>query len=206
MKLKMTFLAVAVVVVASGLYVTARSLATLRSSTPVSQTPEAASKTIDPAARNYADVDFAKKQLLYHQLGALLAEKAKNDAVNPEIRRLGAQMNLSETEKANSFARLLEKWNEPFTNITEFPETKGCHGYPTFTGMLPYTAVGTYRLSSGNVVDEQFVMLMKKHHQNSKQLEEVEGRGVGNLELISLRDASTRDYRAESSVLQTVLN
>ena len=124
----------------------------------------------DPKTHDFSDVDYAQKKLIHHQLGAMIADKAKTDANNPEIRQLAKQVSFRETERANVYAALLTSWNESYLNITDFPETGGCNGYPTFSGMLPHLEVGKYRLSSGESVDATFLTLLIEHHKKATDL------------------------------------
>lgn len=158
----------------------------------------------DPKAHDFSDVDYAQKKLIHHQLGAMIADKAKTDATEPEIRQLAEQVSTRETERASVYAALLTSWNESYLNITDFPETGGCNGYPTFSGMLPHLDVGKYRLSSGESVDTTFLTLLIEHHKKATDLVKLEGAKIGFGELIKLREASQKDYKAEISTLETL--
>ena len=129
-----------------------------------SKTQTKVTKPRDPKTHDLSDVDYAQKKLIHHQLGAMIADKAKTDATKPEIRRLAEQVSAQETERANVYAALLTSWNESYLNITDFPETGDCNGYPTFSGMLPHLDVGKYRLSCGESVDTTFLTLQIEHH------------------------------------------
>lgn len=158
----------------------------------------------DPKTHDFSDVDYAQKKLIHHQLGAMIADKAKTDATEPEIRQLAEQVSTRETERASVYAALLTSWNESYLNITDFPETGGCNGYPTFSGMLPHLDVGKYRLSSGESVDTTFLTLLIEHHKKATDLVKLEGAKIGFGELIKLREASQKDYKAEISTLETL--
>ena len=158
----------------------------------------------DPKTHDFSDVDYAQKKLLHHQLGAMIADKAKTDATKPEIRRLAEQVSAQETERANVYATLLTSWNESYLNITDFPETGGCNGYPTFSGMLPHLDVGKYRLSSGESVDTAFFTLLIEHHTKATDLVKLEGSKIGYGELVKLREASEKEYGAEISTLEAL--
>ena len=74
----------------------------------------------DPKIHDFSDFDYAQKKLIHHQLGAMIADKAKTDAVRPEVRRVAEQVSLQETARANVYATLLTSWNESYLNITDF--------------------------------------------------------------------------------------
>ena len=164
------------------------------------QTKEAEPR--DPNTHDFFDVDYAQKKLIHHQLGAMIADKAKTDATKPEIRQLAEQVSSQETERANVYAALLTSWNESYLNITDFPETGGCNGYPTFSGMLPHLDVGKYRLSSGESVDTTFLTLQIEHHKKATDLVKLEGAKIGFGELVKLRETSQEDYKAEISTFE----
>lgn len=166
------------------------------------QTQEAEPR--DPKTHDFSDVDYAQKKLIHHQLGAMIADKAKTDATKPEIRQLAEQVSSQETERANVYAALLTSWNESYLNITDFPETGGCNGYPTFSGMLPHLDVGKYRLSSGESVDTTFLTLLIEHHKKATDLVKLEGAIIGFGELVKLREASQKEYKAEISTFETL--
>ena len=157
----------------------------------------------DPKTHDFSDVDYAQKKLIHHQLGAMIADKAKTDATNPEIRRIAQTVSTQETERANVYAALLTSWNESYLNITDFPETGGCNGYPTFSGMLPHLDVGKYRLSSGESVDTTFLTLLIEHHKKATDLVKLEGAKIGYGELVKLQIASQAEYKAETKTFET---
>jgi len=165
------------------------------------QTKEAEPR--DPKTHDFSDVDYAQKKLIHHQLGAMIADKAKTDATKPEIRQLAEQVSSQETERANVYAALLTSWNESYLNITDFPETGGCNGYPTFSGMLPHLDVGKYRLSSGESVDTTFLTLLIEHHKKATDLVKLEGAKIGYGELVKLQIASQAEYKAETKTFET---
>lgn len=167
-----------------------------------SKTQTKVTKPRDPKTHDFSDVDYAQKKLIHHQLGAMIADKAKTDATKPEIRRLAEQVSAQETERANVYAALLTSWNESYLNITDFPETGGCNGYPTFSGMLPHVDVGKYRLSSGESVDTAFLTLLIEHHKKATDLVKLEGAKIGYGELVKLRDTSQKEYKAEISTFE----
>ena len=53
-----------------------------------SKTQTKVTKPRDPKTHDFSDVDYAQKKLIHHQLGAMIADKAKTDATKPEIRQL----------------------------------------------------------------------------------------------------------------------
>lgn len=167
-----------------------------------SKTQTKVTKPRDPKTHDLSDVDYAQKKLIHHQLGAMIADKAKTDATKPEIRQLAEQVSSQETERANVYAALLTSWNESYLNITDFPETGGCNGYPTFSGMLPHLDVGKYRLSSGESVDMAFLTLLIEHHKKATDLVKLEGAKIGYGELVKLREASQKEYGAEISTFE----
>ena len=167
-----------------------------------SKTQTKVTKPRDPKTHDFSDVDYAQKKLFHHQLGAMIADKAKTDATKPEIRRRAEQVSAQETERANVYAALLTSWNESYLNITDFPETGGCNGYPTFSGMLPHLDVGKYRLSSGESVDTAFLTLLIEHHKKATDLVKLEGAIIGFGELVKLRDTSQKEYKAEISTFE----
>ena len=169
-----------------------------------SKTQTKVTKPRDPKTHDLSDVDYAQKKLIHHQLGAMIADKAKTDATKPEIRQLAEQVSSRETERASVYAALLTSWNESYLNITDFPETGGCNGYPTFSGMLPHLDVGKYRLSNGESVDTTFLTLLIEHHKKATDLVKLEGAKIGYGELVKLREASQKEYGAEISTFEAL--
>ncbi|MBL8122306.1 DUF305 domain-containing protein [Candidatus Saccharibacteria bacterium] len=170
----------------------------------VSKTQTKVTKPRDPKTHDFSDVDYAQKKLIHHQLGAMIADKAKTDATKPEIRQLAEQVSSRETERASIYAALLTSWNESYLNITDFPETGGCNGYPTFSGMLPHLDIGKFRLSNGESVDTTFLTLLIEHHKKATDLVKLEGAKIGFGELVKLREASQKEYKAEISTLEAL--
>lgn len=158
----------------------------------------------DPTVYDPNDIDYAEKKLIHHQLATLLADKAKADASRPAIRQLAERVSIRETERANVYAALLISWDEAYMNISDFPEKNGCNGYPTFSGMLSHSDVGSYRLSSNASVDTKFISLLLEHHEKANDLAKVEGAKIGFGRLIELRKASQKEYMAEISELEDI--
>ena len=203
---KIHIIGVTLVVLFGGVFLVARSLDV----SPDTQKPEnevtrqlksGTASSSDPTKYDYGDVDYAKKKLIHHQLAVLIAEKAKTDAQRPEVRQFAEQIILQETERANQYKTILTSWDETYMNITDFPETSGCNGYPTFSGMLPHKDVGAYRLSSGENVDVNFFSLLIQHHTKATILAQQEGAKIRYGELVTLRDRSTKQYAEEMSTL-----
>lgn len=57
----------------------------------------------DPKTHDFSDVDYAQKKLIHHQLGAMIADKAKTDATKPEIRQLAEQLSTKHTSENLGF-------------------------------------------------------------------------------------------------------
>ena len=57
----------------------------------------------DPKTHDFSDVDYAQKKLIHHQLGAMIADKAKTDATKPEIRQLAEQVSTKHTSENLGF-------------------------------------------------------------------------------------------------------
>ena len=158
----------------------------------------------ESSERSFADLDFARKSLLYHQLAAWFAEKAISDASTSEVRRIAEEIYSRETEKAAAFAALLTTWNESYVNLTDFPEANGCLGYPTFTGMSPHAEVASYRASKGMEVDSRFLALLLAHHQKGSTLSEIEGRAVRQRDLVLLKPSSLEGYQGEIELIESL--
>lgn len=159
----------------------------------------------DPTKHEYSDIDYATKMLLYHQLAAQLADVAKERATRAEIRLIAEQYSAKEAQHAELYANLLKSWNEPYVNLTDFPEVNGCNGYPTFAGMLSHATVRDYRNSSDKDIDEQFLELMIEHHQGLTELVNDNGRLVGYGVLIQAKDTTLKSQNDEVERLNTML-
>ncbi len=160
----------------------------------------------DPTKHEYSDIDYATKMLLYHQLAAQLADVAKERATRAEIRLIAEQYSAKEAQQAELYANLLKSWNEPYVNLTDFPEVNGCNGYPTFAGMLSHATVRAYRNSSDKDIDEQFLELMIEHHQGLTELVNDNGRLVGYGVLIQAKDTTLKSQTDEMGRLNTILS
>jgi len=55
----------------------------------------------------------------------MIADKAKTDATNPEIRKIAHTVSSQETERASVYAALLTSWNESYLNITDLVKLEG---------------------------------------------------------------------------------
>ncbi len=145
----------------------------------------------DPTKHDTFDIEFSKKLLLYHQLAAKLDSYAMTNATRPEIRAYANQKNQYNVSQAAIYSKLLDMWNEKYTNLDDYPKVTGsaCSGYPTFPGMLSHSDVSAYLQSTGSEVDKSYLALMIQHHNGITSIVKAEGHFVIYGDLVKTRDA-----------------
>lgn len=142
-------------------------------SAPKSKTTQAASKSKKPSNPNehsYVDVDFARKMIVHNQQGVQMADIAKKNATNEEVRQLAASISDELSSNTKKYIGWLNGWKETYFDLSDFPEMEGHDMYPTHPGMASLSDLGALESATGGSVDELFLQLMIAHHEGANEM------------------------------------
>lgn len=127
---------------------------------------------VDPEEHNYADSDFAKRMIVHNQQGIQMAEIAKKNAEDEDVRQLAASIREALSNSTEQYSKWLTEWNEEYFELSYFPEEEGHDAYPTHPGMASLNDLHSLRSATGSAVDEQFLRLMIAHHEGAAEMAE----------------------------------
>lgn len=142
-------------------------------SAPESKPMPSASKSEKPAnpnEHNYMDTDFAKKMIVHNQQGIQMADIAKKNASDDKVRQLAVRISDELTSDTKQYINWLTEWKGTYFNLSDFPEMEGHDMYPTGPGMASLGEIDALKTATGNSVDKQFLDLMIKHHEGTKEM------------------------------------
>ena len=142
-------------------------------SAPKDQTTQRVSKSekkADPEEHNFTDVDFARKMIVHSQQGIQIADIAKKNATNEEVRQLAASISDELSSNTKKYIGWLNGWKETYFNLSDFPEMEGHDMYPTHPGMASLSDLGALESATGGSVDELFLQLMIAHHEGANEM------------------------------------
>lgn len=140
-------------------------------SAPKNKTPLASKneKAVNPKEHSYTDVDFAKKMIVHNQQGIQMADVAKKNTTNEEVRQIATRISEELSNDTGQYIEWLTEWKETYSNLSDFPEMDGHDMYPTFPGMATVAEVWVLESTIGGAFDKQFLQLMIKHHEGAKE-------------------------------------
>jgi uncharacterized protein (DUF305 family) len=190
-----------VVIAATGLFTGWLILRDRPASAPQNQATESTDttkETVNPEEHNRGDAGFAKKMLVHSQQGVEMAEIARKNAASEQIRQLAASIGEALSDDTKQYTAWLIEWNEPYTNLSDFPEMDGHDMYPTFPGMATYGDLTSLEAARGEGVDEMFLRLMIAHHEGAAQMaSSIEFKEMQFGELISVKNETLKRQSEE---------
>lgn len=126
--------------------------------------------TPNPNEHHYMDVDFARKMIVHNQQGIQMADIAKKNSTNEEIRQIATLISEELSSDTAQYANWLKEWKETYFNLSDFPQMDGHDMYPTHPGMATLSELSALEAATGASIDEQFLRLMIIHHEGAKEL------------------------------------
>lgn len=127
-------------------------------------------KALNPEEHNFTDIDFAKKMIIHNQQGIQMAEVARENAGDEEVRLLAGSISDSLSATTKQYINWLTEWNEQYLDLSYFPEVEGHDAYPTHPGMANLRDLHSLESATGNSVDELFLRLMIAHHEGAAEM------------------------------------
>jgi uncharacterized protein (DUF305 family) len=162
-----------------------------------------ATKTLDPTEHTYMDVDYARKMIVHNQQGVKMADIAKESAVSEEVRSLAARISSELSVNTERYINWLKEWNEPYFNLSDYPEMDGHDMYPTDPGMASLTELSALETATSGSVDELFLRLMIAHHEGAAEI--AKGLGYEKMQfgqIISLKNETLKKQAEEIQAMK----
>jgi uncharacterized protein (DUF305 family) len=162
------------------------------------QSTDTNKETLNPEEHNRGDAGFAKKMLVHSQQGVEIAEIARKNAASEEVRQLAASISETLSNDTEQYTKWLTEWDEPYSNLSDFPEMDGHDMYPTYPGMATYGDLAMLKAATGSAVDEMFLRLMIAHHEGAAQMaDSIEFNEMQYGELIDLKNETLKRQAEE---------
>lgn len=127
----------------------------------VSQTNDEASKQNEAT---FEDIDFAKKMILIDQQTMQIAGFALQKTTNVQVKNISATIYADSLSDSRTYILLLKAWNEPYLNLSDYPQQEGHDKYPTFPGMSALSQVQELQDSQEASFDQSYVKFMINRH------------------------------------------
>lgn len=144
---------------------------------PAKDTPAAESATVqsepasaDPNVHGIFDVDYAQKLIVHHQQALAMIDIILADTADPNVRDVANSLRESQAAAESKYVSWMNQWDEPYTDLAEFPQMDGHDMYPSYPGLVSAQDMSDLASASGPQADALFTELMIEHHRGGKQL------------------------------------
>lgn len=118
----------------------------------------------DPKQHTAVDVDIMKKTLTYNQQAIELADIMLQRSANSDLRQLAQDIKAKREADIVKLKAWLVEWNEPYTNLSDFPQQSGHDMYPTLPGMTTPEELKKLRTYPATELDQNASKTMKAYY------------------------------------------
>jgi uncharacterized protein (DUF305 family) len=119
----------------------------------------------DPPGEHSVDVGFARDMGIHHGQGVELAELARDRTDDEEIRRLAADIALTQHGQIGQMRGWLDTWGRPPSSVEPPMEWMGHAAGEPMPGLASDEEVAALTAATGVEADTLFLELMIRHHQ-----------------------------------------
>ena len=144
---------------------------------PAKETTAAESATVqsepasgDPNVHGFFDVDYAQKLIVHHQQALAMIDIILADTADSNVRDVANSLRESQAAAESKYVSWMNQWDEPYTDLAEFPQMDGHDMYPSYPGLVSAQDMSALASASGPQADALFTELMIEHHRGGKQL------------------------------------
>lgn len=135
--------------------------------------------TVSVEDRIALDRQFPKDLILLNQQALELIDLELQRGQSSSMRQLASVLKESRLQEIEMAKGILDEWNEPYTNLQDFPQHGGHDMYPTVQGMASFEEMETFKNTDSSSIDKAFLTLMDRHIEGSanvaKQHEDLAG-------------------------------
>lgn len=168
----------------------------------MTESVETSKKPMDPTKHDFIDVDFARKMIVHNQQGIVVADMAKERAVNEKVRLLATSISKELSTETQQYINWLTDWKETYFNLSDFPEMEGHDMYPTYSGMASVGELEKFKKATGNSIDEQFLSLMLAHHEGAKEM--ANSIALEEMQFGKMIDLKTKTLKRQTEEIKTM--
>jgi uncharacterized protein (DUF305 family) len=124
----------------------------------------------DPNVHGFFDVDYAQKLIVHHQQALAMIDIILADTADPNVRDVANSLRESQAAAESKYVSWMNQWDEPYTDLAEFPQMDGHDMYPSYPGLVSAQDMSDLATTSSPQADALFTELMIEHHRGGKQL------------------------------------
>ena len=157
-----------------------------------------------------ADIDFMQGMIMHHNQAVLMTAMIPSHTQNPDVRKLGAKISLSQTDEMNFMKRWLTVRNQPTDMSMPGMPDMDMHGdpMPMMPGMLIPEQMEALEKATGPAFDHLFLAGMIQHHTGALTMVHDLFNSAGAGQDADLFDFATdvdNTQRAEIRIMQNLL-
>ncbi len=166
-------------------------------------TPMASSSTTGtPATGNHSDADvtFATGMIPHHAQAVVMADMAKSNATNAQVKKLAATIKAAQTPEITTMSGWLTGWGKPV------PTSSSHSGMSMGDGMMTDAEMNQLDATTGVSFDRMWLQMMVKHHEGAIAMATTELRTGTNAEARQLAQSIITSQKAEIARMQKLEN
>jgi uncharacterized protein (DUF305 family) len=169
-----------------------------------------ANTTANTTPPSPADIDFMQGMIMHHNQAVLMTAMIPSHTQNPDVRKLGAKISLSQTDEMNFMKRWLTARNQPTDMSMPGMPDMDMHGnaMPMMPGMLTPEQMEALTKATGPAFDHLFLAGMIQHHTGALTMVHDLFNSAGAGQDADLFDFATdvdNTQRAEIRIMQNLL-
>lgn len=177
--------------------------AALRTQSETTQPATPEKPPVDLEAAKILDRDLVRRLLVHDQQAVVLLDIELGRGQSPTLRKLASEMKTTREAQLVEIKALLDKWAEPYTNLSDYPQQSGHDMYPSHPGMATPEEITKLRETPANAVDAMFLELMTAHYSGSIDLLQQQRDEIIDEEIKSLVTSAITARSTEQSDLDT---
>jgi len=164
-------------------------------------TPMASSSTTGtPATGNHndADVTFATGMIPHHAQAVVMADMAKSNASNAQVKELAVTIKAAQTPEITTMSGWLTGWGKPV------PTTSSHNGMSMGDGMMTDAEMNQLDAATGVSFDRMWLQMMIRHHEGAIAMATTELKTGSNAEAKQLAQSIITSQKAEITRMHTL--
>jgi len=168
------------------------------------QEETAGGSTVDPAAHNDADTEFAQMMIIHHEGAIEMAELAVEKAGTEEVRALGERIAAAQGPEIETMSGWLEAWGEEQPDEADMSGMG--HEGMDMEGMDQEAVMAELSGLEGVEFDRRFLELMVDHHRGAIEMAETHRESGENADALQLAGTIIDDQTVEITEMANLLS
>ena len=158
---------------------------------------------------NDADVTFAQDMIPHHAQAIVMSTMAKNQAQDPELRQLAADIQAAQRPEIEQMSGWLKAWGEDVPRGMGGDDhdmgDMGMMGDGDMPGMMTGRQMMDLDKASGSRFDRMWLQMMIEHHEGAIEMAKVEQRSGLSTEAIELAKTIQSTQAEEITTMKSML-